>query len=96
MSVAELYGWNVGMEQFWEIKFAVKWSAAEMKEFGPEEVKAVISNLSHTGKIQVSKVMLKILQGRVQQHLNPEFPDVKDGFRKAEEAEIKLPTSIES
>ena len=41
--------------------------------------------------IQVSKVMLKILQGRVQHYENPEFPDVKAGLRKAEEAEIKLP-----
>ena len=30
-----------------------------------------------------SKVMLKILQARLQQHVNCEFPDVKTGFRKA-------------
>ena len=27
-----------------------------------------------------SKVMLKILQARLQQYVNPEFPDVQDGF----------------
>ena len=43
---------------------------------------------SHT-----SKVMLKILQARLQQHMNREFPDVQAGFRKAEEPEIKLPIS---
>ena len=29
-----------------------------------------------------SKVMLKILQARVQQYVNRELPDVQDGFRK--------------
>ena len=29
-----------------------------------------------------SKVMLKILQARLQQHANREFPDVQAGFRK--------------
>ena len=32
-----------------------------------------------------SKVMLKILQARLQQYLNHELPDVQAGFRKAEE-----------
>ena len=30
----------------------------------------------------VSKVMLKILQPRLQQYVNHELPDVQDGFRK--------------
>ena len=38
-----------------------------------------------------SKVMLKILQSRLQQYVNRELPDVQAGFRKAEEPEIKLP-----
>ena len=29
-----------------------------------------------------SKVMLKILQARLQQYVNPELPDVRAGFRK--------------
>ena len=36
-----------------------------------------IALISHT-----SKVMLKILQARLQQQVNPEIPDVQDGFRK--------------
>ena len=32
-----------------------------------------------------SKVMLKILQARLQQYVNHEFPDVQDGFRKGRE-----------
>ena len=43
-----------------------------------------------------SKVMLKILQARLQQYVNHELPDVQAGFRKAEEPEIKLPTSAGS
>ena len=40
-----------------------------------------------------SKVMLKILQARLQQHVNRDLPDVQDGFRKGRGTEIKLPTS---
>ena len=36
-----------------------------------------IANISHT-----SKVMLKILQARLQQYVNHELPDVQAGFRK--------------
>ena len=32
-----------------------------------------------------SKVMLKILQARLQQYVNRELPDVQAGFKKAEE-----------
>ena len=44
----------------------------------------------------ISKVMLKILQAKLQQYMNHELPDVQAGFRKAEEPEIKLPTSVGS
>ena len=43
-----------------------------------------------------SKVMLKILQVKLQQYMNHELPDVQAGFRKAEEPEIKLPISVGS
>ena len=43
-----------------------------------------------------SKVMLKILQPRLQQYMNQELPDVQAGFKNAEEPEIKLPTSVGS
>ena len=36
-----------------------------------------IALISHT-----SKAMLKILQARLQQYVNSEFPDVQAGFRK--------------
>ena len=46
--------------------------------------------------VLISKVMLKILQARYQQFVNRESPDIQIGFRKAEESEIKLPTSVGS
>ena len=42
------------------------------------------------------KVMLKILQARLQQYMNCELPYVQAGFRIGREPEIKLPTSIGS
>ena len=47
-----------------------------------------IALISHT-----SKVMLKILQARLQQYVNRELPDVQAGFRKGKEPEVRLPTS---
>ena len=46
-----------------------------------------IALISHT-----SKIMLNILQARLQQYVNRELPDVKLDLEKAEEPEIKLPT----
>ena len=43
-----------------------------------------------------SKTMIKILQARLQQYAKWELPDVKAGFKKAEEPKIKLPTSVGS
>ena len=37
--------------------------------------------------------MRKILQARLQQYVNHEFPDVQLDLETAEEPEIKLPTS---
>ena len=39
-----------------------------------------------------SKVILKILQGRLQQYVNCELPDVQAEFRKGKEPKIKLAT----
>ena len=50
-----------------------------------------IALISHT-----SKVILKIVQARLQQYVNRELPDVQVDLEKAEEPEIKLSTSIGS
>ena len=46
---------------------------------GKHEINTIITIAvtAHT-----SKVMLKILQARLQQYMNPELPDVQAGFRK--------------
>ena len=48
--------------------------------------------ISHASISHTSKVMLKILQARLQQHVN--FQMFKLNLEKAEEPQIKLPTSI--
>ena len=49
---------------------------------------AVISN--------TSKIKLKILQVRLQQYVNQQFPEFKLDLEKAEEPEIKLPAFVGS
>ena len=57
--------------------------------------KAMPKNAQTTAQLHshASKVILKILQARLQQYMNHELPDVQAGLEKAEEPEIKLPTS---
>ena len=43
-----------------------------------------------------SKIMLKILQARLQQYMNRELPDVQAGFRKGKGTRDQLPTSTGS
>ena len=50
-----------------------------------------IAVISHT-----SKLMLKILQARLQQYVNCELPYVQSGFRQAEEWQLQLSTSVGS
>ena len=40
--------------------------------------------------LHASKVMLKILQGRLQQYVNRELPDVQAGFRKGRGTQDKI------
>ena len=39
---------------------------------------------------QASKVMLKILQARLQQYVNRELPDVQAGFRKGRRTRAQI------
>ena len=58
------------------------------KEYSNYLITALISH--------ASKVMLKILQARLQGYVNQELPAFKLDLEKAEEPEIKLSTSIGS
>ena len=68
--------------------------------FIPIPKKGNAKECSHYHTIAVishaSKVMLKILQARLQQYVNRELPNVQAALEKAEEPEIKLPTSAGS
>ena len=64
----------------------------------PKKGNAKESSNYHTIALisHASKAMLKILQARFQQYLKHELPDVQVKLEKAEEPEIKLPTSAGS
>ena len=49
---------------------------------GLPHCKWILYQLSHRGSPHAGKVMLKILQVRLQQYVNCELPDVQAGFRK--------------
>ena len=52
-------------------------------------LKAMLKNAQTTALIShTSKVMLKILQARLQQYVNWELPDVQAGFRKGTRDQI--------
>ena len=71
-----------GLEKVSFIPVPKKGNAKECSNY------CTITLISHA-----SKGMLKILQARLQQYVNRELPDV---LEKAEEPEIKLPTSAGS
>ena len=57
----------------------------------PKNIQNTIALISHA-----SKVMIKILQARLQHYMNVNFQMFKLDLEKAKESEIKLPTSVGS
>ena len=57
---------------------------SNLKERQCQRMFKLLHNCTH---LHVSKVMLKILQVRLQQYVNREFLDVQAGFRKDSESE---------
>ena len=74
-----------GLEKVSFIPIPKKGNAKECSNY------CTIALISHT-----SKVILKILRARLQQYVNSDFQMFKLDLAKAEEPEIKLPTSAES
>ena len=68
--------------------------------FIPIPKKNNVKEYSNYHKIEfishVSKVMLKILQSRLEEYMNQELPDIQLDFEEIEETEIKVPTFIVS
>ena len=82
---------------FWKTQWPQDWKRSVFipipKKGNPKEC----SNYCRTAHIShASKVMLKILQARLQQYVNHELPDVQAGSRKGRGTEIKLQTSAGS
>ena len=79
----------VATEKNWKMSaFIPITKKGDVKECSNYHTIALISN--------ASKVMLKILQARLQQYMNHELPMFKLDLEKPEESEIKLPTSVGS
>ena len=70
-------------QQIWKTQ---RWPEDRKKVFIPISKKGNAKECSNYRTIALishaSKVMLKILQARLQQYMNRELPDVKAGFRK--------------
>ena len=72
-------------------------SHSNPKERQCQRMLKLLHNCTHLTLIShASKVLLKILQARLQQYENRELPDVKLVLEKAEEPGIKLSTSAGS
>ena len=78
-------GHRTGKDHFSFIPILKKDSTKECSNY------RTVGFISHT-----SKVMLKILQARLQHYVNQKIPNVHAGFRKGTGPEVKLPTFIAS
>ena len=100
---------KLALIQFWHLHLAVVlvlWSSLFTKfcvlffilsphrAFGNPGCRADLNTIAFIS--HAIKLMLKILQARLQQYVNRELPNVQPGLKKAEEPEIKLPTSAGS
>ena len=85
-------------QQIWKIQqWPQDWKRSVFTPIPKKGNAKECSNYHTTALIShASKVMLKILQARLQQYMNHELPVFKLVLEKAEEPEIKLPTSAGS
>ena len=83
-------------QKIWKMKQCPQdWKSSVFIPIPKKDNAKECSNYCTIGLIShVSKIMLKILQDRLQQYVNLELQDVKLVIEKAEELEIKLPTSF--
>ena len=84
-------------QQIWKIQ---QWSQENVgfhsnpKERQCQRILKLLNNRNHLIS-HASKVMLKILQARLQQYVNHELPDVQAGFRKGRDQIANICWSIE-
>ena len=79
------------MQHFWKLSSGHRTGKGQFsfqsqrKEMSKNAQNLTIALISHA-----SKVMLKILQARLQQYMNHELPDVQAAFRKGREARYQI------
>ena len=85
-------------QQIWKTQqWLLEWKWSVFIPIPKKDNAKECSNYSTTALIShASKVMLKILQVRLQQYMSQEFQMFKQDLEKAEESKIKLPTSAGS
>ena len=85
-------------QQIWKtLQWTQNWKKPVFIQIPKKDIAKEYSNYHTIAFIsQVSKVMLKILQARLQQNVNCELPYVQAGFRKGKGTRDQLPTSVES
>ena len=66
---------------------------SNLKETQCQRMLKLPHNCTH---LNASKIILKILQARLQQYMNHELPDVQAGFKKSRETRDQMPTSTGS
>ena len=80
-------------QQIWKTQWPQYWKSSILI---PVSKKGSTKECSNQGKIALishaSKVMLKILDARLQRYANQELPNVQAGLEKEEELEVKLLT----
>ena len=78
---------QIGKTQQWPQDWKSQFLFQSQKKSNPKECSnyRTIALISHA-----SKVMLKILQARLQQYVNCELPDVQAGFRKGRETRDQI------
>ena len=74
----------------------LEWVAIAFSESKEGQCQGMFKNRTTAFISHASKVMLKILQVRLQQYVNQEIPDVQDGFRKGSGTRDQLLTFVRS
>ena len=80
------------MQQIWKIQqWPRDWKRSVFIPIPKKDNAKECSNYCTTAPIShASKVMLKILQARLKEYMNQEFPDVQAGFRKSRETRDQI------
>ena len=85
-------------QQIWKTQqWPQDWKRAVFISISKKSISKECSNYCTIALIShASRIMLKILQARLEQYMNQELPDIQAGFTKGRATRVKLPTSAGS